>query len=73
MGNKRNGQYEKLCDRISKVQQQIDKMNLDFKKEIEEVSDKNEKILEELIGIQELLRIIIANELLEDVDILVQE
>ena len=48
-------------------------MNLDFKKEIEEVSDKNEKILEELIGIQELLRIIIANELLEDVDILVQE
>ena len=32
VGNKRNGQYEKLCDRISKVQQQIDKMNLDFKK-----------------------------------------
>lgn len=71
--NRRNRQYKKLCDKVVELQQQIDRMNLDFKREIEEISDKNEQILKELIDVQELLRILLANELLKDVDILVQE
>lgn len=73
MWNRRNRQYKKLCDKVVELQQQIDRMNLDFKREIEEISDKNEQILKELIDVQELLRILLANELLKDVDILVQE
>ena len=70
MWHRRNRQCKKICGRISDLQYQIDRMNVDFKKEIEEVSDKNDKILEELMGIQELLRILIANELLDEMDTL---
>lgn len=67
--HKNREQYEELCNKITCLEQKIDAMGMELKNRMENLSEENAReVSGNLKNVEELLRILIANELLDEFD-----